>query len=121
MAPILFLFVMQVVMQTLEQFLPSKLEYRFFPNDKGHLLGQRTQSARTPFNLFSLLFIDGAFVFQSRKEIEDADCTINDHFAKFGLQMHFSSSMKTSKTEAMYFPQKLLKSSKINPSLKTSH
>ena len=45
MAPILFLFMMQVVMQTLKKALPQKLDFRFFPNDKGHLLGQRMQSA----------------------------------------------------------------------------
>ena len=57
--PILFLFMMQVVMQTLKKSLLSKLEYRFFHNDK----------ARTSFNLFSLLFVDnGAFVFQSKAE-----------------------------------------------------
>ena len=94
MAHILFLFMMQAVMQTLEKSLPSKLEYRFFPNDKGCLLGQRTQSAGAPFNHFSLLFIDdGAFICKSRKEIEDAAQTIHDHLTKFGLQMHISSSM----------------------------
>ena len=69
MAPILFLFVMQAVMDTLDKDLPAnnlKPEFQYFPNDKGHLIGQRTKSAGSPFNVFSLLFIDdGAFLFQS--------------------------------------------------------
>ena len=69
MAPILFLFIMQAIMETLDKDLPannSKPEFQYFPNDKGHLTGQRTKSAGTPFNIFSLLFIDdGAFLFQS--------------------------------------------------------
>jgi len=49
MAPILFLFVMQAVMQMLKKILPvSKPEYRFFLNGKGHFLGQRTKSTGTP-------------------------------------------------------------------------
>ena len=69
MAPILFLFIMQAIMETLDKDLPannSKPEFWYFPNDKGCLTGQRTKSAGTPFNVFSLLFIDdGAFLFQS--------------------------------------------------------
>ena len=109
-------------MQTLKKALPSKLEFKFFfPNDKGHLLGQRMQSAGTLFDLFSLLFKDdGAFVFQSRKDMEDAAQTIHDHFAKFGLQMHIGSSTKRSKREAIYFHPTLKKAventKNLNPS-----
>ena len=40
MALLQFLFVMQAVIQTLEDALPTnKPEYRFFPNDKGRLTG----------------------------------------------------------------------------------
>ena len=52
MAPLLFLFVMQAVIQMLKDALPTnKPEYRYFPNDKGRLRGQRTKSAGTPFNI----------------------------------------------------------------------
>ena len=69
MAPILLLLIMQAVMETLDKDLPANNntpEFHYFPNDKGHLTGQRAKSAGTSFRFFGLLFIDdGAFLFQS--------------------------------------------------------
>jgi len=108
MAPILFLIVMQAVMETLDKDLPAintKPEFCYFPNDKGCLTGQRTKSTGISFNVFGLLFInDSAFLFQSQDEMEKAAQIIHDHFKKFGLQMHVRSKEAKSRTEAMYFP-----------------
>ena len=97
MIPILFLFVMQAVKQTLKNILPAaKFEYRYFPNDKGHLLRQRTKLADISFHVHSLLFTnDGAFLFQNYEVSEKAAQIMYDHFVKFRLQMHIST--KTSK------------------------
>ena len=107
MAPILFLFIMQSVMETLDKDLPannSKPEFRYFPNDKGCLTGQRTKSAGTSFNVFSLLFIDDGALFQSQDEMEKAAQTIHDHFKRFGLQMHVGSKETNSKMRPCISP-----------------
>jgi len=60
MVLILFFFVMQAVIETLEKSLPSnnKPDFHFFLNDKGHLTGQRTTSAGMSFNILDLLVIN---------------------------------------------------------------
>ena len=90
MAPILFLFVMQAVMEMLEQTLiTTKPEYCYFPNNKGFLTRQRTASNRTPFQLNNLTFVDdGAFIFQNRSGIKTGAQTIYSHFECFSLQIH---------------------------------
>ena len=49
---------------------------------------------------------DAAYVFLSRKDIEDASKLIKSHFTRFGLTVHCGDrrSDGNSKTEAMYIP-----------------
>ena len=112
MAPLLFLFIMQAVIQSNEDILPTnKPEFRFFPNDKGRLTGQRMKSTGTPFNTPNLLYIDdGAFIFQSLKDTKKASQIIFNHKnndeRKETPKSNIGISSK-SKTEAMYFPPSL--------------
>ena len=73
MAPLLFLFIMQVIMETLDLSNIMKTELQYFPKSKnpltpqGRLLGQPTHSKGTPFNLNSLLYVDeGTFIFENQ-------------------------------------------------------
>ena len=110
MAPILFLFVVQAVMETLEQtLLTIKPEYRYIANNKGCLTGQRTASNGTPFQLNNLLFVDdGAFIFQNWSDIKTGTQTIYFHFEHFCLQIHVVTDDTKLKMEAMFFPPSLI-------------
>ena len=99
-------------------------EFQYFTNDKGHPTGQRTKSAGTSFNIFSLLFIDyGAFLFQGWEVMKKAAQIIQDHFKKFGLQMYLGLKESKSKIKAMHFPssnwKKQLRTQKMKACLKT--
>jgi hypothetical protein len=114
MAPILFLFVMLAVMETLDLTGTTKPEFRYFPQSdkplkqRGRLLGQPTKSNGSSFNIENLLYVDdGAFLFQSHSDIQTGAQKIHDHFAHFGLQMHVGNASTKSKTEAMFFPTTL--------------
>ena len=57
------------------------------------------------FELFCMLFVnDGAFVFESRYQLETGIPLHLRHFAKFGLEMHIGKENKTSSTECVLFP-----------------
>ena len=52
-----------------------------------------------------MLYVDdGAFAFETRRELEIGANLVFTHFARFGLQMHIGSSSKPSKTECVFFP-----------------
>ena len=74
MAPLLFLFVMQAIMETLNLSNITKHEIQYFPKSNnplpqhGRLLSQPTNSKGTPFNLDNQLYVnDGTFIFQNRE------------------------------------------------------
>ena len=47
-----------------------------------------------------MLYVDdGAFDFETRKEMEVGSNLVFNHFRRFGLQMHIGSKSKPSKTE----------------------
>ena len=49
----------------------------------------KTFSQGTLFELFCMLYVDdGAFAFETRREMEIGANLIHKHFAKFGLEMH---------------------------------
>ena len=59
------------------------------------------------FSFWKSYYVDDtAFVFLSRKDIEEASKLIKSHFARFGLTVHCGDRRNDgkSKTEAMYFP-----------------
>jgi hypothetical protein len=115
MSPVLFLFVMQAFLETLQLNLQPTL-FAHFPENKnknpltckGKLLGQNTKAKGTPFNFNSSLYVDDSFFcFQNREDLLKATIDLNTHFARFGLTMHLGSENTKSKSEAMYFPPTL--------------
>ena len=57
------------------------------------------------FELFCMLYVDnGAFAFETRREMEIGANLIHKHFARFGLEMHVGTKSKKSKTECVFFP-----------------
>ena len=52
-----------------------------------------------------MLYVDdGAFVFESRHQLETGIPLILQHFANFGLETHIGKENKPSKTEYVFFP-----------------
>ena len=52
-----------------------------------------------------MLYVDdGAFVFESRHQLEIGIPLLLRHFGKFGLEMHIGKKNKLSKTECVFFP-----------------
>jgi hypothetical protein len=116
MAPVLFLFLMQVFAETLEpKWLAANLSPPEFrqPNPNktstGTLLGQKPNTTGLPFSLFYLLYInDGAFLFQDLDSLTQGANLLYHHFRTFGLTMHIATSPnEKSKTEIVYFPPSL--------------
>ena len=119
MAPILFLYIMQAAIETLQSRLTcNKLNFKYFPIQKnnskvqyGHLsLQPKPKTTKgNPFQVDNHLYIDdGAFLFKILEELTTASQTIYDHCMKFWLQMHVGTKKQMSKTEAMFFPPSLL-------------
>lgn len=118
MVPILFLFVMQALSETMENKWDehlSKLEYRCLPTadgktTRGRLLSQRISRKGTSFNLFYQLYVDdGALLFATKEDLEKTARFMHAHFSKFGLTMHIGKDGSKSKTKAMHFPASLQK------------
>ena len=97
MALILFLYVMQAAIKTLQSRLTcNKLNFKYFPIQKNSSKVQYgwlslQPKAKTmkgnPFQVDNLLYIDdGAFLFETLKELTTASQIIYDHFMKLGLQ-----------------------------------
>ena len=104
--PVLFLFIMQAAMETLER--PDGVSKpEFMTREYGKITGERTSRVRDAysFELWTSLFADDCFLlFQSRDELIQGSSRIFAHLRKFGLCMHVGRGDAASKTEAMYFP-----------------
>ena len=77
------------------------------PLSDGQLISHQPRSFNRGalFELFCMLYVDdGAFVFESRHQLETGIPLILRHFAKFGLEMHIGKENKPSKTECVFFP-----------------
>ncbi len=112
MSPVLFLFVMQGFLDTL-QLDAQPVQFSYFPENKngnlatckGRLLGQNTAAKGTTFDFRSSFYVDDSFfIFSNKPELSQALIKLNKHFARFGLTMHIGSSTTKSKTECMFFP-----------------
>ena len=56
-----------------------------------------------------MLYVDdGAFVFETRQDLEKGVGIIWRQFAKFALEMHTGTETKTSKTEFFFFPPPIM-------------
>ena len=96
MALPLFIYVMQVAMETLTKLDASRMkpDFRFFPNQKGRLTNQPTNTIQgtESFEMTNVLFIDDmAIICETRKDIEELSQLILDHLIKFGLQIKQTS------------------------------
>ena len=116
MSPVLFLFVMQGFLDTL-QLDAQPVQFSYFPENKngnlatckGRLLGQNTAAKGTTFDFRSSFYVDDSFfIFSNKPELSQALKKLNKHFARFGLTMHVGSSTTKSKTECMFFPATLI-------------
>jgi hypothetical protein len=104
--PVLFLFVMQAAMETL-QWPDGVARPEFKTRKSGVTMGENSNRKRdaTPFELWASLFADDcALLFNSRDDLITGSNHIFAHLRKFGLQMHIGRGATASKTEAMYFP-----------------
>jgi hypothetical protein len=117
MSPVLFLFVMQAFLDTL-QLNSQPIQFSYFPENKnenlatctGRLLGQNTAAKGTPFNFHSSFYVDNSFfIFTNKQELHSALVQLNKHFARFGLTMHIGCPTTKSKTECLFFFSATLK------------
>ena len=102
--PVLFLFIMQAAMETMEWPVP-KPEFR--TRADGVTMGERSGRKRgaSTFEHWCSLFADDcALFFNSRSDLEIGASYLYNHLRKFGLQVHVGSGSTASKTEAMYIP-----------------
>jgi hypothetical protein len=106
---------MQALLDTLE-LDAQRTEFSFFPENKngniqtckGRLRNQNTTARGKTFEFRNALYVDDSmFLFNTRKELEEAASKLQKHFACFGLIMHVGNSTTKSKSEAMYFPPSL--------------
>jgi hypothetical protein len=115
MSSVLFLFVMQAFLDTL-QLDAQPIQFSYFPENKngnlatckGRLLEQSTTAKGTPFDFCSSFYVDDSFfIFNNKQELHDSQVQLNKHFARFSLTMHVGSSTTKSKTECIFFPATL--------------
>ena len=102
--PILFLFIMQAALETME-WPVAKPTFR--TRADGVTSGERSTRKRgvTVFELFASLFADDcALFFETRADMVTGTSYLFNHLRKFGLKMHIGSGATASKTEAMYYP-----------------
>jgi len=115
MAPVLFLFLMQAMVESYRRTHQDAPKYHCHPphTTRGRLLNQpkpaQTKGLVFEFDL-SLFVDDGAFLCTSREELERITSDLLSHLRWFGLLMHVGtlnpdgSRCTNLKTEAMYFP-----------------
>ena len=104
--PVLFLFIMQAAMETLE-WPEGVSKPEFMTREYGKTTGERASRVRdaSSFELWTSLFADDCvLLFQSRDDLIRGSSHIFAHLRKFGLCMHVGRGNAASKTEAMYFP-----------------
>ena len=115
MSSVLFLFVIQAFLDTL-QLKTQPSQFAYFPENKnnnsksqkGRLLSQNTTAKGSPFFFNSSFYVDDSFfLFNSRSELHQAIIELDKHFSRFGLIMHLGSNTVKSKSEAMFFPASL--------------
>jgi hypothetical protein len=128
LAPVLFLFVMQAVMETVMQDwnMVEPLAYRTREDGVTHSrmpratwtetggagwIGEMSDQdwvqhyGVTTFNFWAALYADdGGFAFGSRGALEQGGQRLFHHLKRFGLNMHIGTTDKSSKTEAVFFP-----------------
>jgi hypothetical protein len=114
LAPILFLFVIQAAMETLEPvFGEHGIKVPTFRTaDDDVLTGRKTGEAGETFTFGKGLYADDAgLLFETRADLELGARLLKQHLTRFGLVMHCGKMSpdgavaKKSKTEAVFYPQ----------------
>mmetsp|Transcript_34064 Transcript_34064/g.40061 ORF Transcript_34064/g.40061 Transcript_34064/m.40061 type:complete len:458 (-) Transcript_34064:220-1593(-) len=105
--PVLFIFMMQAVMETIEW--PEAIKKPVFRTRvDGELYGTKPNQAEgVTFEFWVSLFADDCvLLFDSREQLQLGVAHINEHFKKLGMKMHVGvvGGANKSKTEAMYIP-----------------
>jgi hypothetical protein len=115
MLPILFLFIIQAFLETL-QIDGQPIQFSHFPENKNRNLKtckgrlvQNSSAKGLPFEFWNSFFVDGSFfLFQNLQELQNAIEQLNSHFARFGLIMYLGNEKTKSKSECMFFPASLM-------------
>eukprot|EP00957_Ditylum_brightwellii_P016302 1226068-Ditylum_brightwellii.AAC.1 len=114
LAPLLFNLFFQAALESLEHFWQTEcfpiLQFCWFPTCKnGRIKGRLHRQGKAKGKSFgfdkSLYVDDGAFLFNSRADLEQGANLIFPHFKRFGLLMHIGGNDKPPKTEAVIFAQ----------------
>ena len=123
LAPLLFLFVIQAAVETMQESWPTKLpDLQYSPNEwdpktgtlkqPGSLTCQSTNRKQLVqlWHNQSFYADDSAFIFLSLEDLIIGTKHVCDHFKQFGLQIHLGTRSTMpgvqeikSKMEAMYF------------------
>ena len=87
----------------------ARVSHDNLDNQIGQLLGHRLDKSGfkegTLFKIMQILYLDdGAFIFESRKDLIKGVNLINSLFKKFGMEMHIGRDEQASKTECIMFP-----------------
>ena len=104
--PVLFLFMIQAVMETM-QWPEEVTKPQFRTREEGETYGatQVHEHGSFTYEFWVSLFADDcALIFNNREELEIGTKYINNHLSAFGLQMHKGQGSTASKTEAMFIP-----------------
>jgi len=107
LAPVLFLYYVQAVLETLDRSAWETPSYRFKMDDVLHGRSWRARgpSAYTFSFPYSVYADDTALVFASRADLVRATGALRTHFKRWGLSIHVGTSTKKSKTECMVVPR----------------
>ena len=116
MAPVLFLFLMSAVAETLEaawkQAGIEVLTVAHTPANElntgcvqGHTPRMYTSRKLTTYEICQLFYVDdGAFPFPTRDALIKGLALVHTHLACFGLEVHIGQNGNPSKTECVFFP-----------------
>ena len=113
-APVLFLFIVVAFAETIEnERVINDLNMIKFkrhsnsPQSSGRITSHLAKifSHGTIIEMFCMLNVDdGAFAFETSKDMETGSNLVFQHFNRFGFQMHIGSKSKLSKTECVFSP-----------------
>ena len=101
LAPVLFLIFLQAALHAATDNWGTEIS-SFMSREDGTVAGRRFNAKGTPFEFFYSLFADdGAFLFNSRQDMQAGAEMLFQQLRKFGLTMHVGQGGRKSKTEAM--------------------
>ena len=106
--PVLFLFIMQAAMETMEWPVPEPQFCTAKEGEPERLYGERYNRKRGArcFGLPPSLFADDcAVIFDSRDDLQVGMTYMIEHLKRFGLNIHVGKGSTASKTECMFYPK----------------